>query len=1261
MRTASFKYFGKALADQDRWEAVWQAMGGTKGLVDFFAAISVSDVKCLVRWIACCNGGHKRVEKREHAIEELLRALLPSHYPGSEHQSQDRRPIQHHYHQLVVACSPDFIKPILDSKDDSNPLLAELAGKRFFKAHEEFLRTYVAETVLDGEKKRLETDQYFKSFVYKSPSRPGPSRKISASMAFAVEILQKRLDDTNIDKSWPRYITEADILSSLLRRSLKKRLSESSIGNLLMMGIRLLEAKPGLKSAFQREDIWSLIFSRWRKDPALHQDLLARALRLGLGGAQNSIGRQYLQASASVKPELKWPLLRMYCLYVPEKGIDLDTTEDYKALANQTWPKDVFFQVKEAQAIRLLRGLQSVNPEYGFLQEPPHMTSILSMAHMVSIRNFNAILLLNLLQPYSKDALVKAERRVDEFRKKATTAKDQPERAQFARAASLCAIASGSLDLYSNAITWQQRFVRDPLTVKVIFGSDTVSTTEGVELLSGIPQPLPNGMTLADIAARVRVANKILTALHETMIMAKKEPSFYSPDWYGVTSLYGAVVTERVNRAKKLQDSLKGLSTDTYTAIWSDTLAMFDNLGLDALNQAYEPISSLFSTLPPTTLATTARAMLESGNERRKKEDRQDVDDTLERLSYRVLLRLASSDKPELAQQLVLRTILDRPDASSWHRELLSSSFMKSLCAKDAQELLLAFAAAIGEKLEEQSYVKVGEKAPSKSAAPQSSVKITTVKYLAQLLDNAEFISADAAVEVLVELFKAGTHQDIRLATLESLLNHLSKICNEPGEAWRSNPLVEKIMKALETVVPIVGGINERRPLTAQQWQDAINKGTLPEISDVVSGGLPPLLHAIVIAASRSHYAGLDKLKADFVKRFLLPILRLSQDEHRKWIASFLKKYRAGFQIDDLPPTPISQALFGQLVEYWAEFLPVAVFKDFNEHTVMSIAPPKPFTEFSERLKSDVDLRLDPNVQHWLWVYGNTVDTFHTSGTTSLIDLINGNRTSSLVDDGISLTELQTMILEQASLFLDNYANHASLWSSLVRGLRHPSRMMYYYQNSELISSKFRQWQDCGRKVLEQLLALLQEKRRQHQQQGKRSILPSTTELRVWLLPFPCFPEGDEQVDVECRTFAKAAVDLLQDCVKSEKNTLLWPKVAKDASSISELLNKDDERLHVAVYIGNYEEFPAGEEDTLELSAMKYLRVELALGLLKDGKGFLKNKKDYAAKEAEKKKAIEHEGRIRGMLDGWKNDADEGIRVMLHSWTEKNGPVIEES
>lgn len=121
-------------------------------------------------------------------------------------------------------------------------------------------------------------------------------------------------------------------------------------------------------------------------------------------------------------------------------------------------------------------------------------------------------------------------------------------------------------------------------------------------------------------------------------------------------------------------------------------------------------------------------------------------------------------------------------------------------------------------------------------------------------------------------------------------------------------------MEALVTIVPVMGSVNERRPPREQDWDEARQTGTLPDISDT-SAGLLPLLNAILIAPDAKWHPGLKRLRAEFVARILLPLLQHSQEEHRKWVTLFLARHKVNLTADDLPPTPItSQALFRTLI-----------------------------------------------------------------------------------------------------------------------------------------------------------------------------------------------------------------------------------------------------------------------------------------------------------------------------------------------------------
>ena len=1238
IRKRGIKQFGKVLAKSEQWESAWRAVGGTNGLIDLFARISVTEVEELAKAIGSCNRPQHKHGAREMAIEDLLHALLSSHYPKSKLQNHDKRPIKHHYARMVSACSEEFVEKLLNAKDQSNPLYQQVPASRLIKTHGELLQKRVFEGIFGSGQVDVHIRQYLEAFVYRQPPMPSPDSNVSASMAFAAKILQSRLADINNDKRWPSQVSEADVLFSLLDRLSKKTLSEVKIRNVIRLGLQLLEAKPELMSKFRSHGMWLKLSTRWKKAPEFYEDLVALALRLELGGSQKTIGKDFLSTSNAIraKQELRWPLLRLYCLQVPKKGVDLDTDDDFTPLANQLWPSDVFYHLSKDQAVTLLNGLHHANPEYSFLQTPAK-TSVLGNHGISSQRNFNAVLLLTFLQRDSEEIQMRAKSAVDELRKKSATTRDQSDRANLAIAASGYAISSGSLDLYGETVTWQQRFARDPLSVKMIFARDAVMTAEGIELLSGIPEPVPEGITLAEVAVRVEKANEILKTFHETMLIAKREPSFQKRDWSDVMSLFGAAIDLRVDRAKDLQKHLRDPVADVYTAIWGGTLAMLGSVDITFFNQCYRPIKCLFDALRPTSLATTTMAMIEAGDEVRKRKDRQLGDGTLERLSYEVLLRLTKSEKPELAQQLVLRTILDRPDASSWHRKLLSISFMNSLSAKDAHHMLLAFATAIGEKLEEQSYIKVGESQPPKLAPPVSLVKVTTVKYLAQLLDNAEFISADAAVEVLVELFKAGTHRDIRLATLGSLLSLLNNLCSGADENWRSNALVGRIMEALETVIPVVGSINERRPPRQEDWMEARETGTLPDVSDI-SDGLPPLLSAILTAPDSPEYPGLKNLRAEFVARFLLPVLQLSQTEHRKWVALFIAKHNVNLTVDDLPPTPITPKMWDALVGKYPELIPNTVLDDFNKHIVMTIAPSAALRDFNMSLRKNIDLCNTSEVQHWLSVFGQSMDQYGASGIQTLVHMIRHGKPVPLVRNGITFDKLLGIVLMHASLFLAEYENYTAIWGNFVQDLRPPMWIDYRHRGMDSMRLASSAWPTTGRLVLEKVIALVSDKRKKHARNHKLSLLPSTAKLRLWLLPYPCLPYTTK-VDHQCKTFANEMVELLVDFLTPEANLLRWPGIAEDACTVSDLLNTAEERLRIALYLGKL----TGSSDgagSQKSSAMNFVRIAVAMKLIGHGREILEKPGDLL----DVARGVVH------MVEEWQSHFDEGIREKVAEW-----------
>ncbi|KAI3397683.1 hypothetical protein diail_10452 [Diaporthe ilicicola] len=1213
IRSYAIKELGKHLRRPARfnWELTWKALGGTEALVQIFSRSSVAEIKKLSMFIGCCNRGRK-VEEREQRIEELLRALLPGVYTSPpQMQSKDRRPVQHHYARMLSACSPSFINDVLNKHDSSNPLFASRDLTRLVKSHRALFRERATKHLFGSGPKDEDVARYLDNFLY-------------SDRDFAKKALQGRLDSTVTDQRWG-YQSEISILMPVIDRLDKtSRHSDEvklQIHDLIKLGLEILDKNRG-KHRHDANSLWTRTLSGWQNWPDQYEDALRLALRLGLAELPHKDPRSYLDILSSLQPERRERLLRFCYLDIPHRGIDLFSADDYRDFAKQTWPAELFRLLTPEQAIRLLKKLYEANAEYNFL-EPPAGPSILMTRHVGSQDNFNVDLYLTMLQRDDQKVQTSAREAVDKLRKKASAAREQADRATSAKAAASYAIATGSLEIYGETIVWQQRFVRDPLTVKSIFAHHVVRTDEGVELLSGVPTPETLAETCKDnipllldeISREIKSADAVLRTLQETYLLAKREPSFQEQDWTHVKGLFTAALNSRMSRSKALQNHFEVPSSEIDQVIWTGLLAAFEWMDAEFIRNIQAPVQELLQRCKSRFLAAATKSLLDVGSERRRRRDAQDAakqgtpkstavsdkpavvappgfpgaaakksapeDESLEQMSYHALMRLASSDMPALASPLILQTILDRPDASSWHRMLLSVGLLKNLRAEEAHKLLMGLAKGIGEKLEEQSYVRVGESEPPKHAPSQPAVKVTTVKYLAQLLNNAEFISNDAAVEVLIELFRAAQHRDIRLAALESLLSLLDSACTGTQEEMKANPTIRKIMTALETVVPVAGSINERRPPRPQDWAEAEAEatGVLPELSDVLPGDLPPLMEAVVTAANRP---GLKKLKDEFVERLVLPVLELSQKEHTRWVNLFLAKHQATALTKDVPETPMEPRLWTTVFSSCYSSISKKYLSAFNTYAIHRIAPAPALKQFNASLRANVELRKNVEVQHWLQTFDRGIGNFRSSDTNTLFELLD-HQQKTLGECGVFLT----MIAQHASLYLDEYEKYTSVWEDFVNSLSPTSKIMEE-------ETSYRAWHDNRRAISAQVIDMIRRKKQQRQ----RLLLPSTTKMEFWLL----MSRGWSKEDGKCR----GLVSKFEDCLLAMLNeyngsALRWPEIARVACEmIPAVLTKDSERLRVVEHMGDIRHaVQASNDSSAQLGlALDLIKLEVVLALI---------------------------------------------------------------
>ncbi|KAI1270886.1 hypothetical protein F5Y07DRAFT_384856 [Xylaria sp. FL0933] len=1276
-RLLAIRSFGKVMIDPIQWKESWEEGGGTSGILRLLSLGSVNEVKAFCRAIRACNRRGNKSRERERAIEELAMALLPQHYPSTKLRTRDKRPLQKFYGWMLRGCSSAFVERILDGQNKSNPLFQQLNLKRLLLAHDEMLKRRLTSYLIhDGPQiSQPEIDICFRGFVFREPPSPSPRQNMSASMQFGLELLEARVTLKCTADRWPRSPSELEVLMSIYRRFTRRSRSADKTF-LIKLGFQLIELKPTLKHTSDANVLWSAaialwkkhprqhgalvsqglplglsgsilpdIAARWKEDPDQYEPLLIQALRLGLGGSAKKISEGYSniispKAFSDLNSVLRWRLLRLYCQNVPRNGIDIETATDFTLLANQNWAFEVIDKLDREHAIPFLRHLYKVNPDFDFLQGPKNCNSIYSMRTVSSRRNFNVDLLLTAYRQSDSDAQKRARDEIDQLRKTAATSREQDDRALLAKASVYYAIATGDLEVYGETVTWQQRFVRDFLTIQTIFSIDVLCTSEGIGLLSGITLPFVEGTTSSIIGQRLATANEILKNLAQTAEIAKKEPSNSGLNWKQLTSLYADVYRERVSRAKQAKAPY-----DMFQIIWLGTVDLTYSIGSDFLSHVSAAILNLLDDLSGSSLVSASEKLVEFATEWGRKEDRNEDHDKItaavERLSYRATSKLAHTKTPVLARDLIQRSIIEHPGASSWHREFLSIGYMRNLPAEAAETMLLSFATAIGEKLEEQSYVRVGNSEPSQSAPPQFLIKVTTVKYLAQLLNNADFIAPDSAIEVLLELFKAGTHIDVRLATLDSLLSTLGAIVSDTGEQGRSNPMVEKILKAMEILIPIAGNVNERRPMSELDWTEAKEKLTVPATSQANSD-IPPLFKAILEFTAGPKYPNLEKLQRELFSRLVLPTVHHSQQQHRRWFSLFLAKHRSTLQNTTLPRVPITSEIWYNMLEYQGRLLPSSIINEYNQYVLFRLNIPANIRKLNETLRSDATLRNDASVRHWLSIFGGPQPW--RKEIQYFLNLI-----MLPVETASPLTDIISAVISQASVLLDDYENYMDEWSYLVTNLGPKNSNANY--DSEGMKKNWTRWRKAAHSLAQGLIKLLEHKR-DSRVSGRNTLLPSTFPLRLWCLPYED-PRSMQQENKNCRHLTTQLGSTVSSFLESgEGDILLWATLADDiCQTITSVYTATATRLRIAVHISDLNIGHGQARPAAEL-----VKVSVVLKLINSISGAKAIRKPESEVTSEMSVVGGLVRQLRTVMDSWVQSrvggvqASVGVRDMMLQW-----------
>ena len=600
---------------------------------------------------------------------------------------------------------------------------------------------------------------------------------------------------------------------------------------------------------------------------------------------------------------------------------------------------------------------------------------------------------------------------------------------------------------------------------------------------------------------------------------------------------------------------------------------------------------------------------------------------TLESTSHGLVRVLKDSDRPSLAFDLALKVIISQPSASSWHRILFNDGFLNSLPASEAVRCIERYADAIAQRLSALKESKgkaeadneADVQASKESGAPKNDqpfIKVTTLKSLAQLLNDSAYIGDDVSLRILTDLSQAVTHIDVRVSILRTFLSKLES--NRP-ELW------DFVLSALQSFLPIIGRMDEREPTTAVPGDLANTDNAVLESQKLVEQGqtgLPKLAlttdllwedNSPMAGAILGHFRRLDdpRLANLYLERILLPLVTAFEDQTARWTTMFLRNYaKENSEVLNLyvPPVPKGVALWNTILEksrLKKYPVPQTLLDKYVAYLLFKIEPPAPVRELNQSLRSG-----QPEVVTWLDLYGNERGQFW----------------SNLLSPTPSVFEPEEIIGSEPIVTAQSYREaFLKVFKALVM-----ADSPKYTRLSEFVSL-VSATEDC-KLITENMIAHVSSLRtREWERDPKRSpaVLPDIFPWRLLLLSYP--HENGSDIEPECKTFAKQLATLIDEIsggVYHEKLEKLKQRT-RYASRRGNVLT--------ALFLGDISKTRLSWLTTSDI-----LRVDVAAHLLM---------------ESEKVHVKGHENRLKALLDSWMENENEEVRRFGYKVSERFSPL----
>lgn len=259
VRRCGIIFLRKAL-DSTQWRDTWDGLGGTAGVLELMAELSVHEVRATCVTIG--KSSRKReVEEKKDTFTPLLEATLPRFFPKPAHVTKDERPLQEVYQRLAPSCTSRIVTKILTGSVSGDWTTVRL--KDFAQLQSDTLKDLIVQSIIAGQ--RIPT--WLSSFFWQGVSE---KRSLQTySIDFSLEVLRMVIDQTP-PRTWSCSML-GGLIDRLTRRCINKRRTGDLADELIELTLRFLDKRheAAEKLGSIPKNFLHLIALRWCRHPVM--------------------------------------------------------------------------------------------------------------------------------------------------------------------------------------------------------------------------------------------------------------------------------------------------------------------------------------------------------------------------------------------------------------------------------------------------------------------------------------------------------------------------------------------------------------------------------------------------------------------------------------------------------------------------------------------------------------------------------------------------------------------------------------------------------------------------------------------------------------------------------------------------------------------------------------------------------------------------------------------------------------------------------